>query len=69
MPLLHLSLWLLIDVCCTDKDSHPQSQAVAGGDLRIYNKVYQQCWKEWTGWCAQKGVPINAISASELADF
>ena len=32
-------------------------------------KVYQQCWKEWAGWCAQQGVPNNAISASKLADF
>ena len=33
------------------------------------SKVYQQCWKEWAGWCAQLGVPNNAISAPKLANF
>ena len=33
------------------------------------SKVYQQCWKEWAGWCAQEGVPNNAISVPKLADF
>ena len=33
------------------------------------SKVYQQCWKEWAGWCAQQGVPNNAISAPKLANF
>ena len=32
-------------------------------------KMYQQCWKEWGGWCNQEGVPNNAISAPKLADF
>ena len=31
-------------------------------------KVYQQCWKEWEAWCAQKGAQKNAISAPILAD-
>ena len=33
------------------------------------SKVYQQCWKEWAGWCAQQGVPNNAISALKLANL
>ena len=33
------------------------------------SKVYQQCWKEWAGWCAQEGVPNSAISAPKLANF
>ena len=33
------------------------------------SKVYQQCWKEWAGWCGQQGVPNNAISAPKLANF
>ena len=32
------------------------------------SKVYQQCWKEWAGWCASQGVPNNAISAPKLAN-
>ena len=30
---------------------------------------YQQCWREWAGWCAQQGLPNNAISAPKLANF
>ena len=26
-------------------------------------------WKEWAGWCAQWGLPNNAISAPKLANF
>ena len=33
------------------------------------SKVYQQYWKEWAGWCAQLGLPNNAISAPKLANF
>ena len=33
------------------------------------SKVYQQYWKELTGWCVQEGVPSNNISAPKLADF
>ena len=40
-----------------------------GGNLNIYIKVYQQCWKEWAGWCARQGLPNNAISAPKLANF
>ena len=44
-------------------------QAVVGATLASMTKVYQQCWKEWAGWCAWKGVPNNAISAPILAKF
>ena len=33
------------------------------------SKVYQQCWKEWAGWCARQGSSNNAISAPKLANF
>ena len=33
------------------------------------SRVYQQCWKEWAGWCAQQGLPNDAISAPKLANF
>ena len=33
------------------------------------SKVYQQCWKEWVSWCAQWGLPNNAISTPKLANF
>ena len=32
-------------------------------------KVYQQCWKEWVGWCAWEGVPNSVLSAPKLADI
>ena len=44
-------------------------QAVVGTTQVFTSKVYQQCGKEWTGWCAQQGVPNNAISAPKLANF
>ena len=44
-------------------------QVVAGTTQSSPSKVYQQCWKEWAGWCAQQGLPINAISAPKLANF
>ena len=33
------------------------------------SRVYQQCWREWAGWCARQGLPNNAISAPKLANF
>ena len=33
------------------------------------SRVYQQCWKEWAGWCAQQGLPSNALSAPKLANI
>ena len=38
-------------------------QAVVGATWVSISNVYQQCWKEWVGWCAWQGVPNNAISA------
>ena len=37
-------------------------QVVGGTTWVSTSKVYQQCWKEWAGWCAHRGVPNNAIS-------
>ena len=42
---------------------------VVGATQASTSKVYQQCWKEWEGWCAQQGLPINTISAPKLANF
>ena len=33
------------------------------------SKVYQQCWKQWASWCAQQGLPNNAISVPTLANL
>ena len=44
-------------------------QAVAGATQTSTSRVYQQCWREWAGWCAQQGLPNNAISAPKLANF
>ena len=32
-------------------------------------KVYQHCWKELVGLCAQEGIPNNTISVPLLAGF
>ena len=42
-------------------------QVVVGATWASLSKVYQQCWKEWAGCCAQQVVPNNAISAPKLA--
>ena len=41
---LHLTLWLLSDICYADRGSLPQSVRQWWGQ---FEKVYQQCWKEW----------------------
>ena len=38
-------------------------QAVVGATWVSITKVYQQCWKEWAGWCVQESIPNTAISA------
>ena len=47
----------------------PVCQVVGGATGGFMSKVFQQCWREWAGWCAQQGVPNNAISAPKLANF
>ena len=70
LPYLHWTLWLLSDVCYADKGSLPQSVRRWQGQLKhLHQRSTRLCWKEWAGWCAQKGVPNNAISAPKLANF
>ena len=38
LPYLHLILWLLSNVCCTNRGSLPQSVGQLWGNLSIYNK-------------------------------
>ena len=33
-------------------------QVVVGATQMPMSKAYQQCWKEWVGWCAQQGLPL-----------
>ena len=56
-------------VLCGQRFSSLVCQVVAGATQTSMSKVYQQCWKEWASWCAQQGLPNNAISASKLANF
>ena len=44
-------------------------QAVAGATRMSMSRVYQQCWKELTSWCARQGLLNNAISAPKLVNF
>ena len=55
---LHVTLWLLNNVCYTNRGSLPQSvrQGIGATQASI-SKVYQQHWKEQEGWCAQEGEP------------
>ena len=41
---------------CRQGLSSSVCQAVAGLIQASMTKVSQQCWKEWTSWCASKGV-------------
>ena len=56
-------------VLCWQRFSSSVCQVVAGATQMSTSRVYQQCWKEWASWCAQQGLPNNAISASKLANF
>ena len=56
-------------VLCQQGFSSSVCQAVAGATQMSMSQVYQQCWREWAGWCAQQGLPNNAISAPKLANF
>ena len=49
---LHVTLWQLRDVCYADSFSSLVCQAVVGATRISMSMVYQQCWKEWAGWCA-----------------
>ena len=67
---LHLTLWLLSNLCYTDRGSLPWSVRQWQGQLGTStSRVYQQCRKEWDGWCAQQGLPNNALSDPKLANF
>ena len=50
-------------VLCRQGLSSSVCQAVAGATQTSMSRVYQQCWKEWARWCAQQGLPKNALSA------
>ena len=56
-------------VLCRQGFSSLVCQAVAGAAQMSTSRVYQQSWKEWAGWCAQQGLPNNALSAPILANF
>ena len=56
-------------VLCRQGFSSLVCQAVAGATQRSTSRVYQRCWKEWAGWCAQQGLQNNVISAPKLANF
>ena len=56
-------------VLCRQGFSSSVCQAVAGATRTSTSRVYQQCWREWAGWCARQGLPNNAISAPKLANF
>ena len=56
-------------VSCRQGFSSSVCQAVVGATWTSMSKVYQQCWKEWAGWCAKHSAPNNAIAAHKLANF
>ena len=68
LPLLHLTLWLLWCVLCRQGFSSSVCQLVVGATQASTAKVYQQCWKEWVGFCAQNSASNNTISAPTLAN-
>ena len=56
-------------VLCQQGFSPSDCQVVVGATWTSTSRVYQQCWKEWAGWCAWQGLPNDAFSASKLANF
>ena len=63
LPLLHLTLWLLRNICSIGRVLFI---SLSGGDRANQTsaiKVYQQCWKEWAGWLAEQGVSNSSISS------
>ena len=55
---LHLTLWLLSNVCYADRGSLPQSVRQWWGQLEcLCQGSTQQCWREWASWCARQGLP------------
>ena len=56
-------------VLCRHGFSSSVCQPVAGATQAYTSKVYQQCWKEWAGWCARQSVANSVISAPKLANF
>ena len=68
LKLLHLTLWLLRDVCVQTGVLFHSLSGSGGGDSSVYNKYLPTMLKECTSWYAEEGVPNNAISAPKLAD-
>ena len=68
LPSLHVTLWLLRDMLCRWVLFLSLSGS-GRGDLSIYDKRYQQSYKEWASWCAHKGLPNNAFSVLYLTYF
>ena len=69
-PYLHLTLWLLSNVCCADRGSLPQSVRWWQEQPKcLCQRTTSSVGKKWAGWCAQQGEPNNAISAPKLANF
>ena len=68
-PSLHLILCLLGDMFCTGKGFPPESVRQWQGWWAPTTKVYEQCWREWAGWCARVGALCYATSAPKLADL
>ena len=66
---LYLTLWLLRDVFQRQGFTSSVCHVVVGVTCASMTKVYQQLWKERTGWCTEEGIPNNAISAPKLAHF
>ena len=65
----HLTFWLLRDVFQRQGFSCLICIVVVGVTSASMTNIYLQYWKERTGWCAEEGVPNNAISAPKIADI
>ena len=58
---LHLTLWLLTDVCCVDKDSFPQSVRQWQGNSNINNKRLQVILERMDQLVCLRGCTKNVI--------
>ena len=69
LPYLHLTLWLLSDVCYTDRGSLPQSVRQWWGQLEhLHQRPTSSIGRNGQVGVLNKVYPNNAISAPKLAN-
>ena len=69
LPFLHLTLWLLRDMCCPDKGSLPHPVRQWWGNFSINNRGLPAMLERIGRLVCSRVYTKNAISAPKLANF